>query len=326
MADEAAAAAERFAQNADIDLSFAFNQLTLRIVSRTLFGQSLDEGGDTQRAMLDLNRWFAMPDFVTKLLPGRAARYEHTVATLDAIIDRLIANKRAEPSPPDGSSDLLTALMGARDENGEHLTSRELRDQLLTLYLAGHETTSHALTWTFYLLSQYPEVSKRLGDEHARLLGRRLPTFEDVANLPYTEQVIKEALRLYPPVFILPRGTREDTMVGEYSLPKNSDVVIWIYHVHHDPRWYPEPYAFRPERFEPEAEAARPKYAYLPFGAGQRACIGQMFAMLEAQLILATLHPRLRFEYAGKRRPKLRTGLTLAPKGGLPMRVQPRAQ
>jgi cytochrome P450 len=325
MVDEAARSAEQLARAGTLDLSLAFNQLTLRIVSRTLFGQSVDEGGETQRAMLELNRWFATPDFVTRLIPGRAARYERVVATLDGIIERLIANKRAEHAvDPAASTDLLSALMTARDEDGEHLEARELRDQLLTLYLAGHETTSHALTWTLYLLSQNPQVAARLATEHARVLCGRLPTFDDVAAMPYTEQVIKEALRLYPPAFIVPRSTHEDTTVGPYRLPKNSDVVIWIYVVHHDPRWYPDPYAFKPERFEPEAEAARPKYAYLPFGAGQRACIGQMFAMLEAQLILATLWPRLSFEYAGKRRPRLRTGLTLAPRGGLPMRVRQR--
>ncbi|HET6336461.1 MAG TPA: cytochrome P450 [Polyangiales bacterium] len=329
MVEEAALSAEQLARGGTaVDVSLAFNQLTLRIVSRTLFGQGVDERGDTQRAMLDLNHWFGTPDFVTRFVPGRAARYERVISTLDGIIEGLIANKRAaqpvEAQPAEASTDLLSALMTARDEDGEHLEPRELRDQLLTLYLAGHETTSHALTWTLYLLSQNPDVAARLADEHARVLGGRLPTFEDVAALTYTEQVIKEALRLYPPAFILPRSTREATMVGPYQLPKDSDVVIWIYVVHRDPRWYPEPNEFRPERFEPQAEAARPKYAYLPFGAGQRACIGQMFAMLEAQLILATLLPKLSFEFAGKRRPRLRTGLTLAPKGGLPMLVRKR--
>jgi cytochrome P450 len=320
MVEEAAHSAQRLAHAGTVDLSREFTSLTLRIVSRTLFGQTVDEGGETQRAMLDLNRWFATPEFITRFVPGRAQRYEQTVAGLDAIIDRLIANKRAMPE----GNDLLSALMAARDDDGAALEPRELRDQLLTLYLAGHETTSHALTWTLYLLSQNPAVAEKLADEHARVLGGRLPTFEDAAALPYTDRVIKEALRLYPPAFVVPRSVREDTTVGPYAIPKGSEIVIWIYVVHHDPRWYPNPHEFRPERFDPEQEALRPKYAYLPFGAGQRACIGQMFAMLEAQLILATLLPRVHFEYAGRRRPQLRTGLTLAPKGGLPMRVRAR--
>jgi cytochrome P450 len=325
MVNEAARTAERLAAGGAFDLSREFNALTLRIVSRTLFGQRLDEGGETQRAMLELTRWFATPDVVTRLLPGRAARFERAAASLDAIIERLIANKRAtQAAGSEASTDLLSALMTAKDDDGVQLEPRELRDQLLTLYVAGHETTSHALTWTLYLLSQNPGVAQTLVDEHARVLGGRLPTFEDVAQLQYTERVIKESLRLYPPAFIVPRNTREDTTIGPYRIVKGAEIVIWIYVVHRDPRWYPNPSEFRPERFEPEAEAARPKYAYLPFGAGQRACIGQMFAMLEAQLILATLLPRLKFEYAARRRPKLQTGVTLAPRGGMPMRLRAR--
>jgi cytochrome P450 len=288
MVDEAARCAETLATKSSVDLSRAFNALTLGIVSRTLFGQRIDEGGETQRAMLDFNRWFAIPEQLARFIPGRAARFEHSAATLDAIIDRLIANRRTEQATNIEATDLLSALISARDEDGAQLTPRELRDQLLTLYLAGHETTSHALTWTLYLLTQTPGAAQRLAEEHARVLGGRLPTFEDVASLPYTEQVIKESLRIYPPAFILPRHAHEATTIGPWDVPKNSEVVIWVYMVHHDARWYPNPNEFRPERFTPEAEAARPKYAYLPFGAGQRACIGQMFAMLEAQLILAT--------------------------------------
>lgn len=322
MVDEAARTAERLAAGRTFDVSREFNALTLRIVSRTLFGQRLDDGGETQRAMLALSRWFATPDVLTRVLPGRGARFERATASLDAIIDRLIANKRAtQVAGSEASTDLLSALMTATDDDGVQLEPRELRDQLLTLYVAGHETTSHALTWTMYLLSQNPNVAQALVDEHARVLRGRLPTFEDVGELPYTERVIKESLRLYPPAFIIPRNTREDTTIGPYRIAKGAEVVIWIYVVHRDPRWYPSPGEFRPERFEPEAEAARPKYAYLPFGAGQRACIGQMFAMLEAQLILATLLPRVRFEYAGRRRPRLQTGFTLGPRGGMPMRV-----
>jgi cytochrome P450 len=323
MVDEAARTTALLSRGGTFDISREFNQLTLRIVGRTLFGQTLDQGGDTQRAMLELTRWFATPDFVTRLLPGRTQRFEQAAASLDSIIERLIENKRNQAGD-EAPTDLLSALMSARDEEGEHLEPRELRDQLLTLYVAGHETTSQLLTWTLYLLSQNPEAAAKIVEEQQRVLNGRLPTFEDVAQLTYTEQVLKESLRIYPPVFILPRNTREDTTVGPYRIPKGADIVIWIYVVHQDPRWYPDPSEFRPERFEPAAEAARPKYAYLPFGAGQRACIGQMFAMLEAQLILATLLPRLRFEYASKRRPRLRTGVTLAPHGGLPMRLTSR--
>jgi enediyne biosynthesis protein E7 len=137
--------------------------------------------------------------------------------------------------------------------------------------------------------------------------------------------VIKEAMRIYPPVIAIPRRAASDTTIGPYAVPADSEVVIWVYRTHHDPRFFPDPTRFRPERFEDSASAARPKHAYLPFGAGQRACIGQAFAMIEAQLIVATFAQRLQLSYAGKRSPGLRLGVTLAPKGGLPMRVTARS-
>jgi cytochrome P450 len=321
MVEEAARASRELARPGRFDLGREMNALTLRIVTRTLFGQAFEESGETRAAMAALNRWFATPPQLLRLVPGVQRRFDRALATLDDVIERLIRTKRDALPEDAGTTDLLSALMQARDEQGEALTPRELRDQLLTLYLAGHETTSHALTWTLYLLTQHPEASAKLQVELERVLGGRLPTYEDLAALPYTEQVLKEGLRLYPPAFVLPRHACEDTSIGPYRVAKGSEVVIWSFHTQRDARHYPEPERFRPERFEAQAEAARPKYAYLPFGAGQRACIGQMFAMIEAQLVLATLLPRLRFEYAASRPARIYTGVTLTPRGGMPMRV-----
>jgi cytochrome P450 len=199
-----------------------------------------------------------------------------------------------------------------------------VRDQVVTLYLAGHDTTSHALSWTFYLLSQNPAAQAALEREVQSVLGDRLPTIDDLPALPYTELAIKEAMRIYPPVMAIPRRAVQDATVGEYPVPKGSEVVIWAYRTHHDERFFPEPERYLPERFDEAASAARPKHAYLPFGAGQRACIGQAFAMIEARLILATFTQRVRLRYAGNRPPGLRLGVTLAPKGGLPMHVERR--
>jgi cytochrome P450 len=326
MVEEAARACSQLAQRSQIDLSREMNRLTLRVVTRSLFGQVWDDDGETAATMVELNRLFLTPPQWLRVWPGAQRRFDRTVAQLDAIMDRIIAAKRDELTRPDAATgDLMSTLMLARDEHGQALSSRDLRDQLLTLYLAGHETTSHALTWTLYLLTQHPDVCAKLQDELAQVLGGRLPTFDDLPALPYTEQVIKEGLRLYPPAFTLPRRACADTQIGPYSVAKGDEVVVWVYHVHRDPRVYPEPERFRPERFSAQQEATRPKYAYLPFGAGQRACIGQMFAMLEAQLILATLLSRLRFEYAAKRAPRIRLGVTLAPRDGMPMRVTPRS-
>jgi cytochrome P450 len=324
MVEEAQRTAAELARGGRFDLSREMNTLTLRIVSRTLFGQPLEETGSTGQAMLDLNRWFATPPILLNFVPGLQARVDHAMDTLNRVIDRLIEQKRAQLAPSDQLPyDLLSALMAARDEDGQALTPRELRDQLLTLYVAGHETTSHALTWTLYLLSQNPRVCAALRTELARVLGGRAPSFADLPQLPYTEQVFKEALRLYPPAFVLPRRACEDAFIGPYAIPKHSEVVIWTYHAQRNAKFYPEPEQFRPERFEPQAEAARSRYAYMPFGAGQRACIGQQFAMIEGQLILATLLPRLQFEYLRRRAPQARPGVTLAPRGGMPMRVKP---
>jgi cytochrome P450 len=325
MVEEAERTRERLVRSKRVDLSAEMNALTLRVVTRTLFGQTDHSDNATSRAMLELNRWFALPPQLLKLWPGAERRFEAAIAELDRVIDNLIERKRAEAIRGESGRDLLSALMSARDEDGAALSPRELRDQLLTLYLAGHETTSHALTWTLYLLSRNPAARAKLQAELHEVLQGRAPTFDDLTDLPYTERVVKEGLRLYPPAFALPRHAAQDTTIGPYTILKGSEVVIWVYHTHRNPRFYPEPTRFMPERFEPALEATRPKHAYLPFGAGQRACIGQQFAMIEAQLIIATLLPQLEFEALSRRPPRPRTGVTLAPRGGLPMRVRKRS-
>ena len=304
------------------DLSREMHLLTLAIVTRTLFGQTTDDRGRTSQAMQALNRVFGMPPLLVRMIPGLRARIERANRTLDGVMAELIETKRKSLGQGGADDDLLSALMSARDEQGEALTPRELRDQLLTLYIAGHETTSHALTWMLYLLSQNPEPLAKLRAELATVLGGRAPSFEDLARLPYTEQVVKESLRMCPPVFLIPRHAREEADVGPYRVPKDSEIVLWIYTTHHDPRWYPEPERFRPERFDPALELTRPRTSWVPFGAGQRACIGQMFAMIEMQLILATYVQRLDFSYTRRRTPRRRLGVTLAPRGGMPMRFR----
>ncbi|MET0390354.1 MAG: cytochrome P450 [Polyangiales bacterium] len=325
MVDEAAQAVKRLTSSpGEVDLSRELNALTLRVVTRTLFGHPAEDTTRTGSAMLELNRWFGTPSPLLRFMPGARRRFETAQHGLHQEIENLIAGRRHTLTPESAPADLLSALMLARDEQGIPLSPEELRDQLLTLYVAGHETTSHALTWTFYLLSQHPRVLERLRAEYEAVLPDRLPTFDDLSRLTYTEQVLKEALRLYPPAYVIPRHAHSETSVAGYRIPKGSEVLVWSYFTHRDARFYPEPEQFRPERFRPEEEQTRPKYAYLPFGAGQRACIGQQFAMLEAQLILAAWLPQLHFELASRRPPRLRTGVTLSPRGGLPMRVRAR--
>jgi cytochrome P450 len=328
MADEAAKLLERLPRGTRIDIAREINGLTLRIVTRTLFGQELveAENGETARAMRDLNRWFAVPALFLRLTPGARKALDRAMITLDAKIAQLIEAKREQLTrEPERCTDLLSALLSARDADGAALAPRELRDQLLTLYLAGHETTSQALTFTLYLLSQHPHAQETLHAELERVLQGRTPGYADLERLPYTEQVVKEALRLYPPAPVIPRRAALDATLGPYEIPRGSEVVLWSYLVHRDPRYYPQPERFLPERFTPEAEATRPKGSYLPFGAGQRACIGQAFAMIETQLVLATLAAQLRFEHAGRGALRLRAGVTISPRGGMPMRVYARS-
>lgn len=322
MAEEASQLLERLPRGETVDIALEMNALTLRIVARTLFGQELSERGETAKAMRDFNRYMALPPPLVRALPFARARMQHAMEALDARIEGLIAVKREQLTrEPERCTDLLSALLSAREEDGSALSPQELRDQLLTLYLAGHETTAQALTFTFYLLSQNPAAHATLQAELERVLQGRQPCYEDLERLPYTEQVVKEALRLYPPAPVIPRHVGADTTIGPYPVPRGSEVVVWSYQTHRDPRFYPQPEQFEPARFAPEAEAARPKLSYLPFGAGQRACIGQAFAMIEAQLIVATLGAKLRFVYARRRPLRLRAGVTLAPRGGMPMKL-----
>ncbi len=332
MVEEAARSADELARanGGERDLSAVMTALTLRIVARTLFSERLEDGSTIARAMSWLNEAFGTPELLPASVPTlRRMRMRQAIEELDATVYALIDRRTAQLATGTARpTDLLQRLLDARDEqgDGQGLSPKEVRDQLVTLYLAGHDTTSHALSWTFYLLSQHPAAQHALARELTTVLGDRLPTIDDLPALTYTDWAIKEAMRIYPPVMAIPRSASQDSMIGSYHVPAGSEVVMWIHRTHHDPRFFPDPERYRPERFDEATSEARPKHAYLPFGAGQRACIGQAFAMIEARLIVATFMQRLSLRYSGKRAPGLRLGVTLAPKGGLPMQVGKRAR
>jgi len=326
MVRETVTTVERFRDGETRDIADEMIDLTLRIVGRTLLG--IDVGSEVARigrAMNVFQTSLSVPQGLPKLLrwpiERRTAR---AVAELDEIIERVIRERRAAGP---GEPDLLQMLLDATDpENpSDRLSQREIRDELITFLLAGHETTSNTLTWALYLISQSPEVERALQSEVDRVLGDRLPGPGDIERLTYTEQVVKESMRLYPPAFVLARRAARDTTIGPYRVPRGSEVIVWTYFTHRDARYYPEPEAFRPERFTPEAEASRPRQAYLPFGAGPRACIGRAFAMAEATLVLASLAQRFSFRYPGSKPPRPRPRITLGPQGGLRMKIQKRA-
>jgi cytochrome P450 len=239
------------------------------------------------------------------------------VQTLHGLIDGLIATRRAQHRE---GNDLLSRLLAAQDVDGTGMTDQQLRDELVTLAFAGHKTTAAALTYCIYLLAQDPAADARLGAELDEVLAGRLPGAGDLPRLTYTEGVVKEAMRLYPPSWGIGREAVADCEVGGYFMPRGTQVLLPQYVVHRDPRWYVEPEQFRPERWEGDLEERLPRGAYFPFGEGPRVCIGGHFAMLETVLILATLAQRFHWSLVPGRpvRPvRLVPSITLWPRPGI---------
>jgi cytochrome P450 len=292
-----------------------------------LFSHDVAGQTDTVAGAMDaLRRSIGIPDLLPSWMPSPPrSRIERAVSDLDAVIQAMIAERRTSARPPD-PPDLLQLLIEAKDEEGDGggLGDAEIRDQLVTLFLAGHETTSHALSWTLFLLSDNAEAEAALHRELDEVLGGRRPRYQDLERLVYTAQVFDEAMRLYPPAYTLARRAEEDTDIGGYPVPRGSEVIIWTYHTHRDERWYPDSERFSPERFAAQEVAARPKLAYLPFGAGARACIGKSFALVEARLLLATLAQRFRFERVADHPVVPEPRVTLAPKHGIRMTLRKR--
>ncbi|MEO7096741.1 MAG: cytochrome P450 [Polyangiales bacterium] len=313
-----------------IDLGAEMTSLTLRVVSRALFGH--DSTGDTAsvaHAMSTFQDWLTRPDVFPRAISPQRRAIARSIETLDRIIYGLIEKRRAHAAGKTGNDalpDLLGLLVTAVDEEGDGgtMSEREVRDQLVTLFLAGHETTSHALTWTIYLLSQHPEATAKLHDELGTVLGGRAAEYDDLPKLPWTGQVFDEAMRLYPPVYSLARRATEDTEIGGYAVRAGSEVMLWTYFTQRDARFFPEPEAFRPERFAPGEEAKLPRMAYLPFGGGPRACIGKAFATMEGRLLLANLVQRFSFELVKGQRVAPRPKITLVPKRAVKMRLHAR--
>src|SRR5205085_8658146 len=249
-------------------------------------------------------------------------RFERARARLDAVIYRIIEERRRSGAD---RGDLLSMLLFALDEEGDRtsMTNEQLRDEVMTLFLAGHETTANALTWAWVLLAQNPEAECALHEELDSVLeGGRPPTVEDVPALRYTEMVVAETMRLYPPAYAIGRLSLEDQEVGGYHIPRGSLVLVSQYVMHRDPRFFPCPEAFDPLRFVPEMKETRPQFSYFPFGGGPRRCIGEGFAWTEAVLILATLARRWRLRLAPGADIGTEPRITLRPgKGGIPMKA-----
>jgi len=311
---------------ATIDLHEEMMRLTLAVAGRCFFDADVEEEAQVIGEALDLYlRLFGygiLPfGMMVQHLPIPWVRRMHRArAEMDAFIQRLIEERRADAASRD---DLLSILIAARDteSDGTGMTDRQLRDEVVTLMMAGHETTANALTWTGYLLSQHPEVEAKLQQEVDDVLGGRLPEAEDFQRLTYTRAVLSESMRLYPPAWILERYSVADFQAGGYTIPRGSIILASQFLVHRDARWWPEPLRFRPERWLEEEVQKRHRYSYFPFGGGTRICVGEHFAWMEGTLVLAMMASRWRFRYEQPNAPVPEPLVTLRPKGGLPVRL-----
>lgn len=307
-----------------VDIHEAMMRLTLKIVAKTLFGSNVE--GDSDKVAHAIEDIMAITDrilsplgAVLNALPTpKTLRFHAAIKDLDEIIYRIIAQKKAAGVE---GNDLLSTLMAVRDENGNPMSDKQLRDECLTIFLAGHETTANALSWTWYLLSQYPEVCAKLEAEWKQFEAEEKLTAEHYPQLVYTRQVISESFRIYPPAWMISRAALEDIALGGYTIPKSSMIVMSQWAVHHNAKYWPEPYRFDPERFKPELLESRHKFSFFPFGGGVRQCIGDQFAWMEAVLLLATIGRKYRFTYEEKNPPRPQPLITLRPRGGLKMKI-----
>jgi cytochrome P450 len=309
------------------DLAEEMMLLTLAIAVKTLFGAEVDsEANRVGESLSYLMRYqigrvraaIRLPEtWLTKGKRRADAEYQY----LDSLVYRIIAERRASGVL---GRDVLSLLMGAMDEDGSQMTPRQLRDETMTLFLAGHETTALTLSWTWYLLSQNPAAEARLHEELAQVLGGRPPQVEDIPRLPYLDAVIREALRLYPPAYILSRTAIEPFELGGYQFSKGVTVLMLPWILHRQARYFDEPEAFRPERWLDGLTERLPTYAYFPFGGGPRRCIGQGFALLEAALLVGVIAQRFRFRLEPGHPVVPEPLITLRTKHGIRMEIQAR--
>ena len=297
-------------------------QLTLRVVAKVLFSVDVKNESKEVAAALNLlmkhssGARMLLPPWVRYLPLPFLIRVRRAVRQLDEVVYRIIRERRRSEND---NGDLLSMLMSARDEDGSRMTDRQLRDEVMTFLLAGHETTALSLSWAWFLLSENPEAENKLHHELARVLDGKNPSFEDLPRLCYTEAVVKESVRLYPPAWSLARTAAEDFEIGGYLVPAGSNVVMSQWIMHRDPRFFPSPEQFDPGRWFEEHTQRLPRFAYFPFGGGPRYCVGASFAMMEATLLLAAIAQRFRLRMVPGHKVVPLPSITLRPKYGIKM-------
>ncbi len=327
MTDYAARTAARWHDGETLDISQEMMRLTLAIVGKTLFDTDVeaeaDEIGAALTSVMELFDFLLLPfsELLERLPLPHVRRFQKARARLDETIYRIIEERRRSN---EDRGDLLSMLLAARDEEGDggQMNDEQVRDEVMTLFLAGHETTANLMTWTWYLLSEHPEVEAKLHEELNAVLKGRQPTVEDVPSLRYTEMVVAESMRLYPPAWAIGRLALHDHEVGGYTIPAKALVLLSPYVTHRDERYFPDPTRFDPERWTPEAKESRPQFAYFPFGGGTRRCIGEGFAWMEGILLLASLARNWRMRLVPGHRVETLPVITLRPKHGMRMTVE----
>jgi cytochrome P450 len=329
MVDHAARVRDRWHDGESVDVSQEMMRFTLAVAAKTLFDADVESEADEIGAALtdaiEALRLVILPysDLLDRIPLPIARKFRRARARLDATIYRII-DKRRESQTDRG--DLLSMLLHARDVEGDggQMTDEQLRDETVTIFIAGHETSALTLAWAWYQMARHPEVEARLHREVDTVLGDarggyRLPTADDLPRLEYARRIITETLRLHPPIWALSRRAIVDVEISGYTIPAGSLVFASPFIVHHDARWWPDPERFDPDRWAPEHAETRPKFAYIPFGGGTRLCIGEHFAWMETILALAVLSSRWRLRFATPRTIEIKPTLTLRPKGGVVM-------
>ncbi len=329
MSEYAVRCRQRWTAGETLDISKEMMRLTLAVVGKTLFSADVESEasqiGAALTTVLKMFRMLLMPfaEYVEKLPLPAMRRFEQARNRLDETIYGIIRQRRASG---EDSGDLLSMLLLSQDDedHGGHMTDQQVRDEALTLFLAGHETTANALTWTWYLLSQNPDCERRLHEEIDSVLEGRAPAFEDLPSLRFTEMVLAEAMRLYPPAWAIGRMAKAAFELNGVQIAGGSICIASPYVTQRDPRWFPDPERFDPERWTPEARDERPKFSYFPFGGGSRVCIGERFAWMEGILLIAALAQKWKLRLDPGQRVEPLPLITLRTKHGMRMRVEPR--
>jgi cytochrome P450 len=309
-----------------VDIQKELMRLTLRVVMRALFDVETPETEEISRSFDSIlhnmvGMRLVVPELLRPLLPG-TRKMNRSIAQLNAAVYEIIRQRRQNTQAHAGS--LLSILMTGRDEDGSQMSDLHLRDEIMTFLVGGHETTALTLTWALHLLSENPEPERQLHEEVDRVLGNRTPTMEDMANLPYTERVIKETMRMRPPSWSISRTALQDFEVGGYTIPRGASVILSQWNMHHNPRYFPEPDRFDPERWLRPTPEKLPKLAYFPFGGGYRQCLGGAFAMTESVLLLASVARRFQLRTMPDPPVVLEPSFTLRPRYRIRMQIEER--